>query len=225
MRQLVLLTTCLAIASQLGAETTESVLSLMDQRAAKFTGLSANLTRSTYTKVIDDTTVESGTILLKKHGPKDLQVRIELTKPDTKTVGFRGRRAEVYLPKLKTVQEYDLGKHGGLVDQFLLIGFGTAGKDLKANYAVKYIGEEMVAGQKTHKLELLPSAAELKERLRKLELWVGATGEYPVQQKFTQQSGDYYLFTYTAVKLNPELTDESVRLNLPKGVKREKMQK
>ena len=220
-----LIFTLVALAATAGAATTDDVLGKMDQSSAKFSGLSADLTRVTYTKVIDDTATETGSMLLKKHGPKDLQVLIDFVKPDPKTVAFRGSKAEVFYPKLKTVQEYDLGKQSGLVDQFLLVGFGTTGKDLKSNYTVKYTGDETVAGQKTHKLELTPTSAQLKDKLRLLELWVSADGAYPVQQKFLQPSGDYYVFTYSGVKVNPGVSDESLKLKLPKGVKRERVQK
>ena len=201
-----------------GAVSTEDVLGQMDQNAPKFTGLTADLAKVTYTKVIDEKTTESGSMSLKKIGPRDLQVLIDFVKPDAKTVAFRGRKAEMYYPKLKTVQEYDIGKQRGLVDQFLLVGFGTTGKELKTNYAVKYVGEETVGGQKTYKLD------QIKDKLRKLELWIAESGAYPVQQKFIQPSGDYYLFTYSGVKLNPQLTEEALRLKLPKGVKRERVQ-
>jgi outer membrane lipoprotein-sorting protein len=105
-----------------------------------------------------------------------------------------------------------------------LVGFGTTGKELKANYAVKYVAEETVGGQRTHKLDLTPTSDEIKDKLRKLELWIADSGAYPVQQKFIQPSGDYYLFTYSGVKLNPQLTEEALRLKLPKGVKRERVQ-
>jgi outer membrane lipoprotein-sorting protein len=202
----------------------EEVLGQMDQSAAKFSSFSADLTRVTYTKVIDDKATESGSILLKKQGPKDLQVLIDLRQPDPKTVAFRGRKAEMYYPKLNTVQEYDVGKQRGLVDQFLLVGFGTTGKELKANYAVKYGGEETVGSQRTHRLELTPKSDQWKDKLRKLELWIADSGAYPAQQKFTQPSGDYYLFTYSEVKLNPQLTEDALKLKLPKGVKRERVQ-
>ena len=207
----------------LAATTTEDVLAKLDAAAPKFTGMSADLQRLTYTKVLDEKTVESGKIALRRAG-KDLQVLITLDKPDQKMVSFRGRKAEVYFPKLKTVQEWDLGRHGDLVDQFLLVGFGS-GKDLKASYSVKYTGDETVAGQRAHKLELLPQTAAVKNQLRRVDLWIAENGAYPVQQRFLQPSGDYYLVTYSDVKLNPALTDEALRLNLPKGVKRERPQK
>lgn len=201
--------------------TTDDVLAKLDQNAASFSGMTANLTRLTYTKVIDDKTTEQGTIALKKQGPKDFQVLIDFSKPDPRTVSFRGRKAEIYYPKIKTVQEIDLGKRTDLMDQFMLVGFGTSGKDLKANYSIKLAGEESVAGQKAHRLQLTPLKTAAASKLQPLELWISDAGGYPVQQKFVQPSGDYHLFTYQDVKLNPPLADEALRMKLPKGVKRE----
>lgn len=223
MRRFIFLLPFLCASMLPGAVSTEDVLSQMDQNAPKFTGLSADLTRVTYTKVIDEKTTETGSMSLKKQG-RELKVLIDFVKPDVKTVAFQGRKAEVYYPKLKTVQEYDIGKQRGLVDQFLLVGFGTTGKDLKANYAIKYVGEESIGGKKAYKLELTPSSDQIKDKLRGMELWISDSGSYPVQQKFIQPSGDYYLFTYSGVKLNPQLSDDALKLNLPKGVKRERVQ-
>lgn len=207
------------------ATTGDDVLTQMDQAAAKFNGMTANLNRIIYTKVIDDKSAESGVIRLKKLSSRGLQVLIDFNKPDAKTVVFGGKKAEIYYPKLNTVHEYDLGKHSDLVDQFLLVGFGTTGKELKANYSVTYVGEETVNAQKTHRLELVPLNSQRKEKLRKMELWIAQDGIYPLQQKFLQPSGDYYLFTYSNVVINPALTDDAFKLTLPKGVKRERPQK
>jgi outer membrane lipoprotein-sorting protein len=206
------------------APTVDEVLAKMDAAAPKFNGMSASLSRVTYTSVLDEKSTETGKILLRKRG-KDLQVRIDFTKPDPKIVAFRNRKAEIFLPKLNTVQEYDLGKQGDLVDQFLLVGFGTSGRDLKSGYEIKSAGEETIGNQKTWKLELTPTNAKVTDKLRRLELWIDQTGIYPVQQKFLEPSGDYYLFTYSEVKLNPDLSDDDLKLKLPKGVKRETPQK
>jgi outer membrane lipoprotein-sorting protein len=215
----------LAIPLAAFAVTSDDVLAKMDENAPKFSGMTANLTRLTYTKVIDDKTTEQGTIALKKLGPKDIQVLIDFTKPDPRTVAFRGRKAEIFYPKIKTVQEIDLGKRTDLMDQFMLVGFGTSGKELKANYSVKLVGDEAVAGHKAHRLQLTPIKTAAATKLQPLELWISDAGGYPVQQKFVQPSGDYHLFTYQDVKLNPQLGDEALRMKLPKGVKREFPQK
>jgi outer membrane lipoprotein-sorting protein len=201
--------------------TTEEVLAKIDEGAPKFSSMSAGISQASYTKVLDEKTVETGQISLKKSGPRDLAALIDFTNPNPRTVAFRGRKAEIFYPKLKTVQEYDLGKRSDLLNQFFLVGFGTTGRELKANYSVKYTGDENIAGQTTHRLELTPAASARVDKLQKLELWVAADGAYPVQQKFIQQSGDYYLITYTDVKLNTQMGDDALKLKLPKGVKRE----
>jgi outer membrane lipoprotein-sorting protein len=201
--------------------TAQDVLAKLDQSAPKFNSMTANLSRLTYTKVIDDKSIEEGKISLKKAGPRDIMVVIDFVKPDTRTVAFRGRKAEILYPKLKTVQEIDLGKRTDLIDQFLLVGFGTSGQELQSNYSVKYVGEETVADQKAHRLQLTPK----KEKFQALELWISDSGGYPVQQKFVQSSGDYHVFTYRDVQLNPTLADEAFKMKVPKGFKREFPQK
>ena len=212
-------------AGALSAATVQDVLSKMDQSASAFTSMSANLKKLTHTKVIDDTTEESGTILLRKTSPKNLQVMVSFTKPDERTVAFGGKKAEMFYPKLNTVQEYNLAGHGSLVEQFMLLGFGASGKDLAAAYEVKVAGEETVAGQKAVKLQLTPKAAAAREKLKHVELWMADGGAYPVQQKLLQPSGDYTIFTYSDVKINPALATDALKLKLPKGVKRETPQK
>jgi outer membrane lipoprotein-sorting protein len=224
MKLLSALSVAILFGTAMFAADAQSVLALMDQAAPKFTGMTGDLTRVAYTKVLDDKTTESGTMKLRRKG-RELQVLLAITKPDPQTVAFGGKKAEKYFPKLKTVQEYDLGKYKGVVDQFLLVGFGTSGRDLSANYAVKYSGEESVGGVKAYKLELVPNSPKMRESFRGLELWVAHDGGYPIQQRFVQPSGDYHLATYSNVKLNPPLTDGDLKLKLPSGVKREYPQK
>ena len=123
---------------------------------------------------------------------------------------------------MKTVQEYNLGKQSNMVEQFLMLGFGTTGKDLKANYDVKLLGQEAVGGRPAYHLLLVPKSASVKEQFDKFEVWMDESGSHPVQQKVYQPSGDYYLMTYTDIKVNPALNDAALMMKLPKGVKREK---
>src|SRR3954452_11928008 len=81
------------------AASTEDVLAKMTASAPQFTSMSAGVQRVSYTKVLDEKTTETGTIKIRKVG-KDLQVLMEVTQPDTKVIAFRGRKAEIYFPKL-----------------------------------------------------------------------------------------------------------------------------
>ena len=72
----------------------------------------------------------------------------------------------------------------------------------------------------TIRLELIPKAGEVKEYLKKLELWIPQTGApYPVREKISQSSGDYRLVIYSDLKINPPLKPNALQLKLPAGVK------
>jgi outer membrane lipoprotein-sorting protein len=203
----------------------ESVLAAMDRASAGFRSMSADMKRVSHTAVINENSVDSGTILLKREKPREMRMLVALTEPDPKTVALAGRKLEVFFPKILTVQEYDLGKHRAMLDQFFLIGFGTSGKELASSYTMKLLDSETVAGQKTARIELVPKSKEVLQHLKKLELWVSESTGNPVQQKFFLPANDYMVVTYTNMKINPDIPDSALKLKLPKGVKREHPQK
>ena len=195
----------------------------MDASAQGFRSASANIERITHTAVINENLTETGTLkMLRSKG--SVQLYIEFSKPDVKSYSFRERKAEVYYPKIQTVQEYDVGKQKGLVEQFILLGFGSSGKEISKSYSVKYLGDEAVNGVKASRIELTPKAAKTREYFTKVELWINAEGR-PQKQKFFQTSGDTTMVTYSNLVWNPPLTPAEVSLKLPANVKREFPQK
>jgi len=202
----------------------DGVLDRINKAGASFKGMSAHLHRVEHVAAINEDNVDSGTILLKRAHARDMRMLVDFTQPDPKTVALQGQKGEIYYPKMETVQEYDLGKNRALLDEFFLIGFGTSRGDLQASYNLRLVGSDTVGGQKTECLELIPKSKEVLQHLRKLEIWVAENG-YPVQQKFYEVGGDYMIFTYSDVKINPELADSALKLHLPKNVKREYPQK
>jgi outer membrane lipoprotein-sorting protein len=207
------------------AQNLQAVLSKLDQSSAGFKGLVADVKKVSYTNVIQDKSEESGRITLFRPKPKDLRMLVEFRQPDPRAVAFANRKAQIFYPKILTVQEYDLGKQGALVDQFLLLGFGTSGRELLSSYDIKYSGGEAIGGVKAQRLELVPKSEEARQHVRRIEMWISDSDGVPVQQKVHQPSKDYVLITYSAMQLNPTLTADSVKLKLPKGVKKEYPQK
>lgn len=196
----------------------------MDKAGAAFRDMSAKLRRQDHTAVINDTSEETGVIRMRKVAKRGAEMRIDFDEPDERTVVFAERKAEIYYPKIRTVQIYDLGKYRQLVDQFLLLGFGTSGTELQKSYSIRVVRKESVGGETATLLELQPKLAATREHLAKVELWVGSGG-YPVQQKFYRLSGDYTLVTYSDLRVNPGLSEQELKLKLPSGVKREYPQK
>jgi len=199
----------------------DGVLSRLDASSVSFQAASANIKRVMHTAIINDNTQEEGVIRILRVKKADLRMRVEFAEPNAKSVAFQGRKAEVYYPKIKTVHEFDLGKHKSLVDQFLLLGFGTSGKELARSYSIKLIGQETVGTYKADRLELTPRSSQVSQHLKLIELWIHESAGYPVRQKFYEKSGDYTLIDFSDVKWNPALTPDSLNLNLPKDVKRE----
>ena len=222
LHRLIQIVTLLSAANLLtAAETLAAITARMDQAAPEFKTISAKLKKSSFTKIIDDTTSENGTILIKRVKANEMRVKIDFIGDDARTALFHDRKYEVLLPKLKVVQEYDLGQYGSLVDQFMLLGFGTSGKSLVENYGIKLVKQEELAGQQTSRLELIPKSKEARVHLSKIEMWIPEGQAYPVQQKLHFPSGNYDTVTYSDLKLNAPLSDDALRLDLPKGVKRD----
>ncbi len=208
----------------LAAETTESVLARLDKESAALRQVSARIVKASYTAVLNDMTKESGRMWLRRSG-KNVQIRTDIEDPEKRSYAFDGSTGEIYYPKINTVQIFDVGKSKSLVDQFLLLGFGSSGKELAKNYNLKAAGEDAISGRQTTRLELVPKSAKVLEQFKKIELWIPADAGYPVQQKFYQPGGDYYLISYSEVEVNPALPAEVFRLKLPADVKREYPQK
>src|SRR5208283_5667826 len=90
---------------------------------------------------------------------------------DKHTVAFGDRTVKMYYPNLNLVQVYDLGKNAKLIDEYMLLGFGSSGQDLQNSYEVKDAGSEAINGRKTTRLELIPKNKDAQERLSKAEVW------------------------------------------------------
>ena len=197
----------------------QQVLSRMDKAANDFKSMTAEVTYITHTEVLNEDDKETGTITMKKVQPGEVQSLVDFTSPDRKTVTFEKRRIQEYLPKLKTVQVFDLAKHGEQVDKFIMIGFGTSGTELAKDYDVTMLGMENWEGQRTLHLQLIPKAADARQYVQKMELWVPEQGDpYPLHEKILEPSGDYRLVTYSALKINPSLPSDALKLKLPPGV-------
>jgi outer membrane lipoprotein-sorting protein len=208
-----------------GAQTLADILATMDKEAAGFRDLTAQVAKTSHTVVLNDTSTETGQLWIKRSGPRKVEMRIAFAGANERQLSFHGNAGEIYYPKIRTVQIYDLGKSRSLVDQFLLLGFGTSGKELAKAYDIRLVGQEVAGGQKTNRLELTPRSEELRKHITKIDLWVPPDAGHPVQQRFLRPGGDFELFAYSDMRLNPNLPDASFRLELPKDVKREFPQK
>jgi outer membrane lipoprotein-sorting protein len=197
------------------------ILSRMDDSANRLRTLSANLEYTKVTVIVDDKSTETGKIFFRKS--KSPQILIDIQKPEAKSILFKKDKAEIFYPKINQVQEYDLSEHTGLLQQFLLLGFGTESGELKKSYTLKLVGEEVLEGDTTAILELVPRKAGVATQLEKIHLWISEESWLPVQQKFFQPGGDYFIARYTQVRVNRRLPSSTFEIPAAKNAKRVKM--
>jgi outer membrane lipoprotein-sorting protein len=216
----------LSAGAQVGAPqqsnwTLEAVLKQLDTQAGEFHSLTADLERTKVTVVVNDKSTESGQIFVRR----DDKMRIELTQPDPRTILRDGDNFFIYNPKIHRVEEYNLGKKKSLVDQFLLLGFGTSGSELKKGYSVTLQDEEILDNRKVVLLELTPKSDEVRNQLSKIQLWIDESTWLPAQQKFYETgSGDYFIIRYKNMVRNVRIADSRFKPHWPHGTTRVKPQ-
>jgi outer membrane lipoprotein-sorting protein len=207
--------------SQQGSWTLDNVLKQLDTQAGDFRSLTADLDRTKVTVVVNDKSTESGKIMVRR----DDKMRIELMQPDPRTILRDGDNFYIYNPKIHRVEEYNLGNKKSMVDQFLLLGFGTSGSELKNSYSIALQGEETLDNRKVVLLELLPKSEDVKKQLSKIQLWIDVATWLPVQQKFYETgSGDYFIILYKNVVRNVHIADSEFKAHWPHGTSRVKPQ-
>jgi outer membrane lipoprotein-sorting protein len=199
--------------------TLESVLEQLDNSARNFRSLSANVESTKVTVVVNDHSTENGTLLVR--GDKML---MQLAPPDQRTILRMGDNIYIYTPGLKQVEEYNLGKNRDLADEFLLLGFGTSGKELQKGFEIKLVGEEKLGDKKDLQLELTPKAPGVRNQIAKVEIWLDETTWLAEQQQITEASGDYSTVKYTKVVRNPRISDNEFKQLWPKGTEHVKPQ-
>jgi outer membrane lipoprotein-sorting protein len=197
--------------------TAEGVLAMMDKSARDFHSLTADIQRLKYTAVVNDTSTETGQMWIRK----DEKMRIEITKPDPRTILRSGDSLFIFNPKINRVEEYDLGKNRAMVDQYLLLGFGTRTDNLKKSYLVSVDGEDHFDGRKVVVIELTPKSDQVRAQITRIQMWIDEASWLPVQLKFYEAaSGDYLILHYMNLMKNLKISEPKFKQDWPKGVNR-----
>jgi outer membrane lipoprotein-sorting protein len=216
-----------AVSSALMADPLSNTLARMDTAARGFKSMTADIVDLEHTAVVNDDSTLKGTYKIRRN-KGETRMLIEFTGAEAKSISLEGSQAKVYYPKINTEQVYNIGAKKSLVDEFLLLGFGASGDDLKASYDVTYAGAENIGGQPTSHIKLVPKSKDVLQRLKQAELWIADSpplAGLPLQQKFTTSgAGDFKLVTYSNVKLNPSLSDRDLKLKTASGVQIQQMQ-
>lgn len=201
-----------------GGWTWENVRERLDSEAKDFRSLSADIERTKVTVVVNDRSTETGSIFVR--GEKML---LDIKVPHARSILRTGDNLYIYNPGLKRVEEYNLGKNRGLVDQFLLLGFGTKGAELQKGYLVTLLREEKLDDRKVIVLELTPKSDAVRSQISKIQIWLDESTWLPAQQQFFEAgSGDYSIVRYSKVVRNAAIPESTFKPHWPKGTEKVK---
>lgn len=188
----------------------EHVLSAMDASAKSFHTAEANFTFDQYTKVVNDTDTQKGKLYFRRQG-KDVEMAADFSVPQQYVIYSNGK-AQLYNPRIDTVNVYQADKNRAQVEAFVLLGFGGGGHDLLSTYDVQYQGTEKVNGINAEKLELTPKSKALSNSISKIILWIDPAGGISLQQQMFFPGGDYRMAKYSDIQVNQKLPDSAFKL-------------
>jgi len=195
--------------------TLEQVFAKMDEVSRTFKSTQSDIERTHVTVLVNDKDVSSGKFYYVRQA-KQPRVRLVLTKPAQQELLIDKGKLQIYYPKLKQVQEANLGDHQAQVEMITAMGFGQSSQELKKNFTdIKLGPEEMIDGKKTIVLDLTPKDTGTFKAVR---MWMDPQNWVAVQIKTTEAGGDYGTVKFTNIRINPPIPESMFTLKLPPGV-------
>jgi outer membrane lipoprotein-sorting protein len=192
-----------------------SVLAQMDAASKSFKSAQADVELTQYTKVVDDTSTQSGQVFFRRHGnngKNNMDVALHIVTPHPKQVVVSGDELSFYDPKTGQCTDRKIGENRADVETMMNLGFGGRGQELLRDFDVKLVGWETVDNIETAKLELLPKSDRLKQFFTSLVLWIDPKRDVPLKQQRFEPSGDYQLTHYSNIRVPGKMSDDVFRL-------------
>jgi len=178
----------------------QKVLGQMDAASAKFQSAQADFVWDQYTAVVQSHDLQKGTIAFRRAGVATemiAHVKTDDDQPSLKDVLYKNGELDFYQP---TVKQETILKAGSNYERYLTLGFGGSGKDLAADWNIKYLGTETIDGVETAKLDLTPKVPS--DQFTHILVWIDAKHSVSLKQQVFQDSGDSRTAVYSNIKLN-----------------------
>ncbi|HLM60311.1 MAG TPA: outer membrane lipoprotein carrier protein LolA [Pyrinomonadaceae bacterium] len=191
------------------------ILKRMEVNRNSMKTLRSNVTMEKYNAQLKESdTMQGNSIYLPSKGRNAL-IRIDWTKPVEETLAVVNGKYVLYRPRLKQAITGNAknAKGGGKANNALAF-MNMSKEQLKANYTIKYLGQENVnGGIPTWRLELTPKAAT---NFRIAELWVDGNG-MPIQAKVIETNNDSTTVLLSNFEKNATIKASQFEVKLPKG--------
>lgn len=121
----------------------------------------------------------------------------------------------VYYPKKNQALRRKIEEHQA---RYANIGIGTSVEDLRKNFSIEYVKDEVVEKKIYHVLDLHPINSGIKKYFKTLSLWIDSSNGVPARQRIYEENGDYTDIQFLDIKVNKKIKDKTFELRLPKNV-------
>lgn len=191
------------------------ILRRMDNNNKALITLQASVKMDKFNSQLGEHDVTEGTAKYLPQKGRDALVRIDWSKPVQESLAVVNKQYVMYRPSLKQVLTGNVenAKSGGKGANNALAFINMSKEQLKANYTIKYIGQETVSGgTQTWHLELTPKN---KTNYKFADLWVDGDG-MPIQAKVTENNNDTTTVFLSNIKKNEQINTKIFVIDYPK---------
>jgi len=191
------------------------ILKRMEVNRNTMKTLRSDVTMVKYNSQLKESDTTHGNSIYLPTKGRDALVRIDWTKPVVETLAVVNGKYVLHRPRLKQAIVGNAKDAKGSGKANGAMSFMNMSKEqLKANYTIKYLGQENVSGgTPTWRLELTPKAAT---NFKMAELWVDGNG-MPVQAKVIETNNDTTTVLLSNFEKNAKINASQFEVKLPKG--------
>lgn len=186
----------------------DEVLRQMDAASEKFQSAEATFRWDLYDHLVKETTTQTGTIYFKKQGSATV-MGAKVVSPKIQILEFRNGVFRLFEPG---TNHLTIVKNQPQMDSFLTLGFGASGKDLLKAWTVSDLGDEVVDGVKTAKLDLVPKDPAVHNNCTHMTIWVDPARGISLKQSFYMPSDDYRTAVYNGIKYNQPINEAAYKI-------------
>jgi outer membrane lipoprotein-sorting protein len=189
----------------------DAVLRQMDEASLKFQSAEANFRWDLYERVVKQTTTQTGTIYFKKQGTSTV-MGAKIEQPSVKLIEFRNGILRLFEPGTNHLTTVDATKNKAELESFLTVGFGGSGKDLAKAWTISDLGDEVIDGVQTAKLDLVPKDPSVRKNCTHMTLWVDPARGLELKQSLYMPSEDYRTAVYANFKYNQKVDEKQYQI-------------
>ena len=198
-----------------GSVKLDRVLRKLNQLNKVLRTFQADIIQRKYLNIIQEyDELEKGKFYFKKE-TNGIYLKKEIEEPRKTILLVTPQEIVVFYPKKNQAVRRKIDESQARYANF---GIGTSVNDLKSNFDITYLHDEVEGKMVYHVLMLNPKSPKLKSYFNSLNLWIEAGTGIPARQRIEEPNGDYTDIQFRKIEINKKVKDKTFELKMPKNV-------